>query len=264
MLSPKKAQRNVKCIILIARSLARLAARLLRILLALTALSFFRYKVVYIYSVWTVPSPTHSREFVKFLPSQAYASWTDEALLRKLRHDDREAFAALYERYWCRTFALAYRRLKSRETAEEVVQDLFVTLWHKRAEHTIEHLEHYLMAAISRRIIDHLRAHQVRTAYADYCRWCQAASTQETEHTLAATDLTEAFAKALRCLPEQSREIFQLSRLEHFSVLEIAQQLNVSGKTVEYHLTKSLRLLRLHLKDFVLVGTIFYLIEKFI
>lgn len=201
---------------------------------------------------------------MRFLPPLAYASWTDEALLRELHRDNREAFAALYERYWYRTFALAYRRLKSRETAEELVQDLFAALWHKRAEHAIEHLEHYLMAAISRRVIGYLRSHQVRAAYADYCRWYQATTTQETEHTLAAADLTEAFTKALRYLPEQSREIFRLSRLEHFSVLEIAQQLNVSGKTVEYHLTKSLRLLRLHLKDFVLAGAVFYLMSKLI
>ena len=191
------------------------------------------------------------------LPLRVYASWTDEALLQAMQADDRAAFAELYERYWHRVFALAYRRLKSRETAEELVQDLFATLWLKRAAHAIEHLEHYLLAAISRRVIGHLRAHQVREAYADYCRWHQAEATQETEHALAAADLTDAFASALLHLPEQSREIFRLSRLEHFSVHEIAQQLNLSAKAVEYHLTKSLRLLRIHLKDFVLLAILF-------
>jgi RNA polymerase sigma-70 factor (family 1) len=194
---------------------------------------------------------------VKTLPLRVYASWTDAALLDALRADDRTAFAELYERYWHRVFGLAYRRLKSRETAEELVQDLFATLWHKRAAHAIEHLEHYLLTAISRRVIGHLRAHQVREAYADYCRWHQAEATQETEHTLAAADLSDAFSNALLHLPEQSREIFRLSRLEHFSVHEIAQQLNLSAKAVEYHLTKSLRLLRLHLKDFVLLVILF-------
>lgn len=195
---------------------------------------------------------------MKTLPLRAYASWTDAALLEALRADDRTAFAELYERYWHRVFGLAYRRLASRETAEELVQDLFTDLWHKRAAHTIEHLEPYLLTAISRRVIGHLRAHRVREAYADYCRWHQAEATQETEQTLAAADLSDAFSSALLHLPEQSREIFRLSRLEHFSVLEIAQQLNLSAKAVEYHLTKSMRLLRLHLKDFVLVAALFF------
>jgi RNA polymerase sigma-70 factor (family 1) len=201
--------------------------------------------------------PTHFHSFVNSLSPPAYSHWPDAALLQALLADDRAAFAELYERYWYRVFALAHRRLKSRETAEELVQDLFATLWLKRHEHTIEHLEHYLMAAISRRVIGHLRAHQVRTAYADYCRWYQASTTEETEQALAAADLTEAFTQALLHLPEQSREIFRLSRLEHFSVQEIALRLNVSAKTVEYHITKSLRLLRTHLRDFVLLAILF-------
>lgn len=190
---------------------------------------------------------------VNSLSPQAYASWADELLLQALLADDRGAFAELYERYWQRVFALAYRRLKSREIAEELVQDLFAALWHKRAQHSIQHLEHYLLAAISRRVLGYLRAHQVRTAYADYCRWQQAEATAETEETLAAADLTDAFAKALLRLPEQSREVVRLSRLEHFSVPEIALRLNLSSKAVEYHLTKALRLLRGHLREFVVV-----------
>lgn len=184
---------------------------------------------------------------------RAYTSWSDEALLTALLADDRAAFAEIYERHWYRVFALAYRKLGSRETAEELVQDLFATLWQKRREQAIEQLEPYLLTAINRRVISHLRSHKVRAAYADYCRWTQTQATQETEHALAAADLSEAFTKALLHLPEQSREVFRLSRLEHFSVREISLRLNLSSKAVEYHLTKSMRLLRGHLRDFVLL-----------
>ncbi|AMR29427.1 hypothetical protein A0257_21560 [Hymenobacter psoromatis] len=190
---------------------------------------------------------------------RAYNSWSDEALLTALLADDRAAFAEIYERHWYRMFALAYRKLKARETAEELVQDLFATLWQKRREQAIEQLEPYLLTAINRRIISYLRNHKVRTAYADYCRWTQAEATQETEHALAAADLSEAYAKALLRLPEQSREVFELSRLEHFSVREISLRLNLSSKAVEYHLTKAMRLLRGHLRDFVVLALIFLL-----
>jgi RNA polymerase sigma-70 factor (family 1) len=209
-----------------------------------------------------IPYPTQFCCFVNAQSPLAYASWADELLLQALLADDRGAFAELYERYWQRVFALAYRRLKSREIAEELVQDLFAALWHKRAQLSIQNLEHYLLAAISRRVIDYLRAHQVRTAYADYCRWQQAEATAETEETLAAADLTEAFARALLHLPEQSREIVRLSRLEHFSVPEIALRLNLSSKAVEYHLTKALRLLRGHLRDFVVAILLFFIYQN--
>lgn len=187
-------------------------------------------------------------------------AWADEALLQALVQGDRAAFAEIYERYWQRLLGLAYQKLKSREVAEELVQDLFATLWHKRTEHQIEHLEHYLVGAINRRILGHLRAHQVRTAYLDYCRWHQQVTTQETEQTLAEADLSEAFAKALLCLPEQSREIFRMSRLEHVSVQEIAERLQLSTKAVEYHLTKSRRLLRGYLRDFVVTALFMFFI----
>jgi len=190
---------------------------------------------------------------------QAFASWSDEALLLALRADDRAAFAELYERHWYRVFALAYRKLKSRETAEELVQDLFAALWQMRQEQAIENLEHYLLSAINRRIISYLRSSQVRVAYADYCRWTQTYASQATEQDLAAADLSEAYAKALLRLPEQSREVFKLSRLEHFSVHEISLRLNLSVKAVEYHLTKSMRLLRGHLRDFVVLALVMLL-----
>jgi len=190
---------------------------------------------------------------------QAFASWSDEALLLALRANDRAAFAELYERHWYRVFALAYRKLKSRETAEELVQDLFAALWQMRQEQAIENLEHYLLSAINRRIISYLRSSQVRVAYADYCRWTQTDASQATEQDLAAADLSEAYAKALLRLPEQSREVFKLSRLEHFSVHEISLRLNLSVKAVEYHLTKSMRLLRGHLRDFVVLALVMLL-----
>ncbi|OUJ75642.1 hypothetical protein BXP70_04580 [Hymenobacter crusticola] len=192
---------------------------------------------------------------------RTYVSWTDDALLQALATNDRTAFAELYERYWYRVFAVAYRKLKSREIAEELVQDLFATLWHKRAEQAIQQLEYYLLAAINRRVIGYLRAHQVRAAYADYCRRSQTEASQETEHDLAASDLSEAFAKALLRLPEQSREIFRLSRLEHIPVAEIALRLNLSPKAVEYHLTKSLKLLRVYLRDFTLMAVLFLFVR---
>ena len=181
----------------------------------------------------------------------SFASWTDAALLEAVAADDRGAFAELYERYWYRVFALAYRKLKSRETAEELVQELFAALWRKRGQHAIEQVEHYLLVAINHRVLGYIRAHRVRTHYADYCRSVPAEATYETEETLAAADLSAAFLRGMNLLPEKSQAVFRLSRLEHQSVEEIATRLDVTPKAVEYHLTKSLKLLRTYLREFL-------------
>jgi len=167
--------------------------------------------------------------------------------------DNRGAFAEVYERYWYRVFALAYRKLKSRETAEELVQELFVTLWHKRTQQTITQLDHYLLVAINHRVLSYIRTHRVRTHYATYCRSLLTETTHETEEALAASDLSTAFLRSVELLPEKSKEVFRLSRLEHQSVEEIATHLGVTAKTVEYHLTKSLKLLRVYLREFIVM-----------
>ena len=141
------------------------------------------------------------------------------------------------------------------------MQDLFANLWHKREERNIQQLEAYLLTAINRRVISYFRDNQVRVAYADFCRANLSDLTDETQQALAATDLTEAVAKALLHLPAQSREVFRLSRLEHQSVLEIAGRLGLSPKAVEYHLTKSLKLLRGHLRDFMTVAFVLLLLR---
>jgi RNA polymerase sigma-70 factor (family 1) len=184
-------------------------------------------------------------------PFRFYASWTDAALLEALELDDWKAFAELYERYWYRVFALAYRKLKSREIAEELVQELFAALWHKRKQQTIVQLEDYLLVAMNHRVLTYIRAHRVRAHYADYFRSLSTEATYETEEVLAAADLSAAFMRGVELLPKKSREVFRLSRLEHQSVAEIAARLDVTPKAVEYHLTKSLKQLRMYLREFL-------------
>ena len=176
----------------------------------------------------------------------------DAALLRALVRDEEAAFAEVYDRYWEVLHAQACRKLGCPHEAEEVVQDLFVALWHKRhGAGDIQQLRAYLFMALKYRVIDCIRAKAVRRAHAAAP---PTATDQGTEETVAVADLTAALAASLRRLPGHAREVFQLSRLEHRTVPEIAAHLRVSPKTVEYHLSRSLRLLRGCLREFLVSG----------
>ena len=184
--------------------------------------------------------------------SFALESTGDEAtLLRALAQDDEQAFAEIYQRYWDELHAHACRKLSCSHEAEEVVQDLFVALWNKRhAAPAIQQLNAYLFTALKYRVIDCLRAQAVRQAHAA-APPTHAPTNRGTEETVAVADLAAALAAGLRRLPDHARAVFQLSRLEHRTVPEIAAHLQVSPKTVEYHLARSLRLLRGYLREFV-------------
>ena len=181
----------------------------------------------------------------------ALESTTDEVtLLRALAQDDEQAFAEIYQRYWDELHVHACRKLGCSHEAEEVVQDLFVALWNKRhAAPAIQQLNAYLFTALKYRVIDCLRAQAVRQAHA--AAPPTHAADHGTEETVAVADLAAALAAGLRRLPDHARAVFQLSRLEHRTVPEIAAHLQVSPKTVEYHLARSLRLLRGCLREFM-------------
>ncbi|GAB2786877.1 RNA polymerase sigma-70 factor (ECF subfamily) [Hymenobacter luteus] len=189
---------------------------------------------------------------------QLYAARPDEALLRALREDDKLAFAEIYERYWELLLGVAYRKLHSREAAEEVVQDLFAALWLKRRTQAIQHLKSYLLKAAKYRVIDVLKARLTQTAYLERTRPHVMPQDHSTEETVAADDLSLALLASLMRLPEHTREVFRLSRLEHQSVPEIAVRLNLSRKTVEYHLTRALKALRVSLRDFLTLALVWW------
>ncbi|OGX82454.1 sigma-70 family RNA polymerase sigma factor [Hymenobacter coccineus] len=192
---------------------------------------------------------------MKFSSSGAYRTCSDAALLDALRTDEEGAFAEIYSRYSYPLFTLAYQKLSDREAAEELVQDLFTHVWSQRNSSQVQHLDRYLFSAMKYRIINYLKVRKVKAAYELYCRLSTAQVDVDTatEDGLALHDLSAALRASVQQLPAKSREIFQLSRLEHYTVPEISVRVNLSEKSVEYHLTKSLKLLRGYLREFLLV-----------
>jgi len=79
-------------------------------------------------------------------------SCSDEDLLHLLRQGDRDAFNTIYERYWQTMYQSASRMLNLPEQAEDLVQDLFINLWVKRADYDIENLPAYLRKAVKSRV----------------------------------------------------------------------------------------------------------------
>ena len=200
----------------------------------------------------------HRTAHFVFRPHRQYAAWDDAALVQALRQDSAEqAFAEIYARYGLQLIEQAFRKVNSREVAEEIVQDLFAALWHKRATTDIQKLKEYLGTAVKYRVINVIKLRLTHADYLAYCRTRPREADHRTEQDLAATDLSGALRQGVAHLPGHAREVFQLSRLEHQTVPQIALRLKLSPKAVEYHLTRALRILRVALKDFLVVFILF-------
>lgn len=188
-----------------------------------------------------------------------HAAWDDAALAQALRQGNEQAFAEIYNRYGFALIEQAFRKVNSRETAEEIVQDLFTTLWHKRETADIQKLREYLGSAVKYRVINLIKTKLTHQDYVAYCRSLATEADHRTEQDLTAADLSGALHSGLAHLPAPARAVFQLSRLEHQTVPQIAIRLKLSPKAVEYHLTRALKLLRVALKDFLVLLVFAYL-----
>ena len=185
-----------------------------------------------------------------------YRLLADEMLIKLMKEGNEDAIKEIYVRYWKPCYLHALRKIRLKETAEELVQNLFVSLWEKRVTLQVIHLEPYLHSALKYQIISYIRASIVREKYIQSVKMQEDGSaplpeSSEAESSLLLHELTVAIETAIVQLPEKSQLIFRLSRFEHRSNKEISQSMDISEKAVEYHITQSLKLLRLRLKEFI-------------
>jgi RNA polymerase sigma factor (sigma-70 family) len=189
----------------------------------------------------------------------SYQLLADDLLVRLLSTSDEKAFRVIYERYWEKIYFSVLKKINSREAAEELTQNLFVSLWEKREKATIKHLENYLSVAIKYIVINYIESCIARqNALVGIAGGDLADNTAEEK--LLFDEVDAAIKRATSLLPPKTREIFKLSRLDRHSVREIAQIMNLSEKAVEYHITQSLKMMRLQLKEFMVFEVVFLLL----
>lgn len=169
---------------------------------------------------------------------------TDEQLVKQLRESNKRAFEEIYDRYWYKLFCICYHQVGSREESEELVQDLFESLWNKRGEAEIRHLGTYLVIAAKYRVTNFIKSQITWRKYQEYLIIHKIQETYSTDEIVQFSDLSRAVDEVMRKLPEKTSRVFHLSRFENRPVKDIADELNISEKAVEYHITKSLKALK--------------------
>lgn len=173
---------------------------------------------------------------------QAIKSISDNELALLLKDGSELAYTEIYNRYWDRLYFIGHKLLKDPDVAEEIVQDVFLTLWNKKETLSIQSLTQYLGAMTRYAVYRHLSKEK------------QQREQENRQHLYAATTsdgadvdnkiLLEFIADLSNKLPEKCRLVFQYNKLQDISIAEISERMNISQKTAEGHLTKALRLIR--------------------
>lgn len=181
------------------------------------------------------------------------STYTDYELLEAIQLNDQRAFEELFKRHWKKVHAMAYARVRSVEVTEEIVQDLFVSIWQKRASLSIKHLPSYLYSAVKNKVLNYIESEEVRQRHWNYYSRFIPHNDLATGVNVEMNELMESIEKEINRLPEKSKKIVKLNSFEGRSITEIASLLHLSEKAIQYHLTQSIKRLRLHLKNLTII-----------
>lgn len=172
-------------------------------------------------------------------------------LIDKIRNGDQDAFELVFRTYYAKLADYANGLVRTRDGAEDVVQEVFVALWTQRERlSTPDNLVGYLYRAVRNRSLNQLRHKrmvadwQVKQAAEEPA--VVAPADKETENT----EITVAVKRAVATLSPRCREVFELSRDRGLTYPEIAAALGISIKTVETLMGRALKGVRRELADF--------------
>lgn len=166
---------------------------------------------------------------------------------------DRSQFEQLFRshfNYLC-NYALQY--VDGMDTAQEICQKVFISLWENRANINPElSVKAYLFTAVRNRCLNYIRDNKkYRSQVLDLD--CGDFDLAGEEDHFGEEELQQRIDTALSELPEKCRLVFEMSRFQAMKYREIAEELGVSQKTVEAHMTKAMKHLRERLQDYFLL-----------
>ena len=164
--------------------------------------------------------------------------------------DDEGAFRRLFYKMFSPLCVFAHRYIEDMETCEDIVQDIFFMVWENRKDlHLKTSAKSFLLVSVRNACLDLLRKQEVEQ------KWVSYAMTEEHDvndvDLYTTKELESVLNASLEKLPQKVSMIFKLNRFDGKTYAEIAQEKNISVKTVEANMTKALKFLRVALRDYL-------------
>lgn len=175
---------------------------------------------------------------------------SDEKIIQLLRNNEEDGLTLLFKKYWSPLFIVAHNVFQDKEACEDIVQEIFVRIWEKRNNLEIKaSLKAYLYACVKYEVYRQLKKSYSKQEIND--ELINALEEQPTTRQVEYKQLVEGVSFVINNLPPKCKEVYHLSRNESLSHKDIAGKMNISTKTVENHITKALKHLRINLETFL-------------
>lgn len=183
----------------------------------------------------------------------------DDLWIERIRDGDEQAFELLFKEYYLPLTRFAWRYVHSKAVAEELVQELFTILWEKREDWNQQKgsIRSYLYKSVRNLSLNYIKHQNVKKQY-DH-QWMEQKENPEIQFRdeYREEQVRKAISRAIEELPERSKMTYKLHRYDGLTYEEIAEVMDVSVKTVESQMTRTLKILRERLAwllPFLIVG----------
>ena len=180
------------------------------------------------------------------------------AIINGIKKGDKAAFECIYKEYYVSLCVFAARITGNQEEAEEIVQNIIITIWDKKDGINItKSLKSYLFQSVHNMALNYLRKKKLENNYMLSIAGKLHDLYLNHSEKIIYNELENIINDAINKLPEQTQKIFKQSRLEGLKYKEIAKNEGITVKGVEFHISKALQLLREDLKDYLYMLVLF-------
>jgi len=169
------------------------------------------------------------------------------------------AFDELYRKYIRRLYRFSYSILKSREEAENIVQNVFLNLWQNREKaEKISSVKYYVFTIAYNSAISIIRKKARESQFIEYVKTLQDMKEEPVDLQFEYKELDERVSAIINSLPVRQKEVYQLHRIEGLKYAEISERLNISINTIENHMSRALKTIREKLGNYSLPVILFF------
>lgn len=180
---------------------------------------------------------------------------SDILIIKKIKEGDIKAFESLFKLYYSPLSLYAASITGNMDTAEEIIQDLFYTIWRDKEHLQILYsLKSYLYKSIRNRSLQYLEHKKIENKYNDFVLSGKPQTGTSPQDEVEYKELERIINLTISSLPDRRQQIFKMHRFQGFKYTEIAEQLSLSVKTVEAEMTKALNSLRKEVENYTRIA----------
>ncbi|MAQ75542.1 MAG: RNA polymerase sigma-70 factor [Aquimarina sp.] len=169
---------------------------------------------------------------------------SDQLILQQLREGNESAFESVFRQYFKVLVVYAKKYVQDFDLAQDIAQEVFAGFYERRESVSIHtSLKSFLYTSVRNKCLDELKKNQIHDKHKDMIKHTSSAIEEDSD-VVHKVELQEKIYKAIQKLPDQNQKIFRMSRLEGKSNQEIADELHLSKRTVETHISNALKTIK--------------------